>query len=119
MALRSLWGAEELDAVAITPEFAPGDVVVIDSWCAVLRTRSVFSHSRPKCGRGLRRLPHRVESNFDDESKVGLINVFCRPDCVSLDTRAGSGAYLPVMRAGKVLPPTAAAAAEVQEASKL
>ena len=43
VALRSLWGAEELDAVAITPEFAPGDVVVVDSWCAVSRTRSVFS----------------------------------------------------------------------------
>jgi ectoine hydroxylase-related dioxygenase (phytanoyl-CoA dioxygenase family) len=90
--LRSLAGAGELEAVAVVPSFEPGDVVIIDSWLA-----------------------HRVESNADPISKIGLINVFCRPDCVPTDPdRCGKGADLPVMRDGMVLPPTGYAAVEAE-----
>lgn len=84
---RSAEGAEAWQAVALTPDFAPGDVLLFDSWLA-----------------------HRVCSNADDESKVGLINVYCRPDCTPLDPGARVSeigpktATLPTLRAGRVLP---------------
>ena len=86
--LRSLAGADELDAAAVTPTFEAGDLLIADSW-----------------------LPHRVESNADPISKIGLINVFCRNDCVPTDPeRCGKGADEPVMRGGQVLPPIGHAA---------
>lgn len=86
--MRSLQGADELEAVALVPEFEAGDVLIVDSWLA-----------------------HRVESNADPVSKIGLINVYCRPDCVPTDPeRCGKGADEPVMRGGRILPPTGHAA---------
>ena len=82
--MRSLQGADELEAIALVPEFEPGDVLIVDSWLA-----------------------HRVESNADAISKIGLINVYCRPDCLPTDPeRCGQGANEAVMRGGRVLPPT-------------
>jgi hypothetical protein len=86
---RTISGAEELEAAQLAPSFAAGDVLVCDSW-----------------------LPHRVDSNRSDESKVGLINVFCRPDCRSRNEAANpEGHHEPLLRGGEVLPPAAAAAA--------
>lgn len=57
---RSVEGIDDIEAAAVTPTVAPGDVLMFDSWSV-----------------------HRANINTDTtESKIGLINVYCRPDCL-------------------------------------
>jgi hypothetical protein len=58
---RSVEGLEELLPAASSPEFEPGDVLLFDSW-----------------------LLHRADSNLQAHTVVGLVNVYCRPDCKPL-----------------------------------
>ena len=55
-------GLEALLPRAVTPTYAAGDVLLFDSWVL-----------------------HRANSNTSDENMVGLVNVYCRPDCVPLE----------------------------------
>eukprot|EP01046_Picozoa_sp_COSAG06_P037741 COSAG06_NODE_4290_length_4394_cov_4.272643_1_plen_432_part_00 len=80
---RTVEGWEELEARAVTPHFHPGDVLMFDSWVV-----------------------HRANGNADEESKIGLLNVYCRPDCVPRDQQLWNypGLHLPVVRGGKQVP---------------
>lgn len=80
---RSVEGWEELQPRAVTPTMAPGDVLIFDSW-----------------------LVHCANGNSEEESKIGLLNVYCRPDCVPRDSQLWNypGLYLPVVRSGRQLP---------------
>lgn len=83
---RTLEGLDELLPTAVAPSFAPGDVMIMDSWLA-----------------------HRVDSNASNVSMPGLINVYCRPDCRPKNPGArqseieGGGPCVPVLRDGVVL----------------
>ena len=78
---RVIVGFEAYEARAAAPEFNPGDVLVFDSW-----------------------LMHRANSNYTDESKIGLINVYQAKDCIDLKNRNAFGpANLPITRSGTVL----------------
>jgi ectoine hydroxylase-related dioxygenase (phytanoyl-CoA dioxygenase family) len=55
-------GLEALLPKAVTPTYQAGDVLLFDSWVL-----------------------HRANSNVSDENMVGLVNVYCRPDCVPLE----------------------------------
>ena len=78
---RVIVGFEAYEALAIAPQFNPGDVLVFDSW-----------------------LMHRANSNYTDESKIGLINVYQAKDCIDLKNRNAFGpANLPITRSGTVL----------------
>ena len=80
---RVIVGFDAYEARAIAPKFTPGDVLVFDSW-----------------------LMHRANSNYTDESKVGLINVYQAKDCIDLENRNAFGpANLPITRSGNVLSP--------------
>jgi hypothetical protein len=60
--VRSVAGMDEtLEAEAVTPVFEEGDLLVFDSW-----------------------LLHRANSNLEKLSKIGIVQVFCRPDCLPL-----------------------------------
>ena len=79
---RSVHGIEALEPRIVTPSFAEGDVFVWDSW-----------------------LLHRANSNYEQLSKIGIVQVFCRADCVRLTpagevTHGGTGGW-PVARGGK------------------
>ena len=78
---RVIVGFDTYEARAITPEFMPGDVLVFDSW-----------------------LMHRANSNYTNESKIGLINVYQARDCIDLENRNTFGpANLPITRSRTVL----------------
>ena len=78
---RVIVGFEAYEALAIAPEFNPGDVLVFDSW-----------------------LMHRANSNYTNESKIGLINVYQAKDCIDLEDRNTFGpANLPITRSGTAL----------------
>lgn len=59
---RSVEGLESLLPAVVSPEFAAGDVLMFDSWVL-----------------------HRADSNATAHSVVGLVNVYCRPDCRPLE----------------------------------
>lgn len=61
---RILVGLEEFADQIITPQFEPGDVLIFHP-----------------C------LMHRANSNYTDESKIGLINAYRSIDCVDLTNR--------------------------------
>ena len=78
---RVIVGFETYEALAIAPEFNPGDVLVFDSW-----------------------LMHRANSNYTNESKIGLINVYQAKDCIDLEDRNTFGPVnLPITRSGATL----------------
>lgn len=87
---RSVEGLEELLPNAISPDFEPGDVLLFDSWVL-----------------------HRADSNFQEHTVVGLVNVYCRPDCRPLQPSANvhvaaTSSDWPmapaVLRAGELVP---------------
>ena len=61
---RILVGFEEYEDQVITPHFNPGDVLIFHP-----------------C------LMHRANSNYTDESKIGLINAYRSVDCIDLTSR--------------------------------
>ena len=78
---RVIVGFDAYEARAIAPKFAPGDVLVFDSW-----------------------LMHRANSNYTDASKIGLINVYQAKDCIDLENRNTFGpANLPITRSRNIL----------------
>ena len=86
---RSVEGLGELLPDATSPEFEPGDVLLFDSWVL-----------------------HRADSNFQVHTVVGLVNVYCRPDCRPLQPSgdvhvAAASSNWPmgpaVLRGGKVV----------------
>jgi hypothetical protein len=52
---------------------------------------------------------HCANSNAEATSKIGLLNVYCRPDCVPRDENLWNypGMMLPIVRSGALLPPFA------------
>jgi hypothetical protein len=83
MKKRIIVGFEDYEPRVITPQFHPGDVLVFDSW-----------------------IMHRANSNYTDETKVGLINVYMSKDCIDLDHKNQfQVADLPITRGGKILSP--------------
>lgn len=95
---RSVEGLGELLPDAVSPSFEAGDVLLFDSWVL-----------------------HRADSNFqEDMTVVGLVNVYCRPDCKPLQPSgdvhvAAATSNWPmgpaVLRGGELVPAGAAAAA--------
>ncbi|MDA0837832.1 MAG: phytanoyl-CoA dioxygenase family protein [Planctomycetota bacterium] len=83
MKKRIIIGFEEYEPRVISPQFNPGDVLVFDSW-----------------------IMHRANSNYTDESKIGLINVYMSRDCIDLEGKNKfQVADLPITRDRKVLSP--------------
>eukprot|EP01052_Picozoa_sp_SAG31_P003837 SAG31_NODE_151_length_22216_cov_37.572139_20_plen_237_part_00 len=83
---RTVEGIDELEPEAVTPAVHAGSVLLFDSW-----------------------LLHRANINTTPESKIGLINVYCRPDTLpSSGPRAdGSGVLgLELVRGGRLLVPS-------------
>ena len=100
---RSVEGLDELLPAAVSPKFEPGDVLLFDSWVL-----------------------HRADSNFQDHTVVGLVNVYCRPDCrprqpsgdVHLAAASSNWPMGPaVLRSGEVV--TAGSAAMVTTAATI
>eukprot|EP01050_Picozoa_sp_SAG11_P014192 SAG11_NODE_1721_length_4374_cov_5.296374_2_plen_380_part_00 len=54
---RTVEGIDEIESSAVTPSVSRGTVLLFDSW-----------------------MVHRANINCSSESKIGLINVYCRPD---------------------------------------
>ena len=78
---RRLEGFEKYEADVVTPHFRPGDVLVFDS-----------------------RLMHRANSNADDATKIGLVNVYQSADCIDIEGKNDFHvANLPIASQGKVL----------------
>ena len=80
---RTVEGIDELEPTAVTPTVSAGDVLLFDSWTC-----------------------HRANINHSNESKVGLINVYCRPDTLpAAGPRAtGEGTLsLALVRAGALI----------------
>ena len=72
---------EQFEARTITPEFHPGDVLIFHP-----------------C------LMHRANSNYTDESKIGLINAYRSVDCVDLtDRNTYKADRIPIVRDRKVV----------------
>ncbi len=85
---RTVEGIEQLEPSAVTPTVAPGDVLLFDSWTC-----------------------HRANINLSNESKIGLINVYCRPDTLPLTGPLATGEValgLALMRSGSLVDPGAA-----------
>ena len=84
---RTVEGIDDIEESAVTPTVAPSDVLLFDSWSI-----------------------HRANINTDTtESKIGLINVFCRPDCLprSGPRADGTGRLgLALVRDGSLVSPT-------------
>jgi hypothetical protein len=81
MKKRIIVGFEAYAPRAIAPQFYPGDVLVFDSW-----------------------IMHRANSNYADESKIGLVNVYMSKDCIDQDGRNKfKVANLPITRDGTAL----------------
>ena len=78
-------------AKAIKPDLDPGDILIFDSWVLCVSTMS--RPVPPLLGSADMCLgSHRANSNLrEDEftSKIGLVNVYCRPDCQRLDPPDG------------------------------
>jgi ectoine hydroxylase-related dioxygenase (phytanoyl-CoA dioxygenase family) len=84
---RTVEGIDALEAGAVTPTVAAGSVLLFDSW-----------------------LLHRANINLSAESKIGLVNVFCRPDTLpAAGPRAGGEGTLglALVRAGRLVEPVA------------
>jgi hypothetical protein len=63
----------------VTPTFGEGDVLIFDSW-----------------------ILHRANSNVEALSKLGVVQVYCRPDCLRRDTGEMAGGHgWPVLRGGR------------------
>ena len=88
---RSVLRMAELLPKAVTPTVDPGDVLIFDSWVLCVSTMS--RPVPPLLGSADMCLgSHRANSNLrKDEfaSKIGLVNVYCRPDCQRLDPPDG------------------------------
>ena len=59
---RSVEGLDSLLPQVVSPEFDAGDVLLFDSWVL-----------------------HRADSNATATTVIGLVNVYCRPDCRPLE----------------------------------
>jgi ectoine hydroxylase-related dioxygenase (phytanoyl-CoA dioxygenase family) len=78
---RVLKGFERYEANIVTPHFQPGDVLVFSSW-----------------------LMHRANSNYTDQSKIGLINVYHAADCLTAESAGQSKVTgMPLVRSGQLV----------------
>ena len=79
---RVIEGFEPYESRVVTPQFHPGDVLIFHP-----------------C------LMHRANSNYTNESKIGLINAYRSVDCIDLEQRSDFKAdNIPITRGGEVLP---------------
>lgn len=78
---RSVAGLRALLPRVVTPTFSEGDVLIFDSW-----------------------ILHRANSNIEVLSKLGVVQVYTRPDCLRRDTgEMAGGQGWPVLRNGRAV----------------